>query len=1157
MKTLWNDKWLFTEQELQGVNFSLENTPKASWSAITLPHDWLIFNSAALYRDSEGWYKKTFTVTEKELAQVNVLEFDGIYLNCQIYLNGKLIKIWKNGYTNFSVNLNANLRIGENELFVRVIHQAPNSRWYSGAGIYRNVWWHSLPAIYCAPHEWYASEILLDEAKQEWKLELDVLLTNAQARSEKITITQELFFQNKRILVKENQFEITEKETQVKASMVTLLNDVKLWSPETPNLYNLRVKIISQDGCQILEEKIGFKYIHLTTDRGMEINGHHLKIQGVCQHHDLGALGSAFNKAALVRQFKTLKAMGVNAIRTSHNPAATEFIELADEMGFLVQSEFTDVWKHPKTTYDYAQYFDEWVDEDVKNWVRRDRNHPCVFMWSIGNEIYDTHGRDDGLATMERLKKLVETYDPKGNAVITFGSNYLLWENTQKVADHLKIVGYNYGESMYEDHHQKFPDWVIYGSETGSVVQSRGIYHFPFAQSILADDDEQCSSLGNSTTSWGAKSVEQCIIKDRDLPFSLGQFVWTGTDYIGEPTPYHTKNSYFGQVDTAGFAKDSYYVFQAAWTDYKKAPMIHLFPYWDFSNGQKIDLRLCSNAPEVELFYNGVSLGRRKNDVYHGEKIIHDWQIPYQVGTLKAVGYDENNTVIAEDEVSSFGDVTQLKISADKTNISGDGVDLVFLEINGLDAAGRNVENANNEIVVSVAGSGQLVGLDNGDSTDYRSYKGHTKRLFSGKLIAMVAATAPSGQIEITVMSPEVKAAQIIISVDEKVGATEQGQFTSEKVAGLDQEVEKGEAVHNIPIRKIALTPAVSTRVLNKEMTKVQLLATVYPKDADSQALEWRLTDEKGIDSDLAELIVEGQTATIKAKSNGTVYVRCGCHNGKEALDLYTQLDFAIEGLQEAYLNPYEFISGGRYTRSNLPMTNGNERGVATLRGEESWVTYDQVNFGTQGAREITLSLFPLEANPFEIEVWQGYPDESGSVLMGKVFYDLGSIWNTYQEVTCTLNQLFKGIQTITFVLRQKVHIKGFSFVPETRAFTPIQVVDNDYIYGDQYQLLPDKIAGIGNNVILGFANFDFGNESVDGISILGNAPTTKNSIQLKISEGEQTEVFLLDFEQSAEVQAKEFALPTFSGKKKLEFVFLPGANFNFVSFQMLHTVKG
>ena len=369
-------------------------------------------------------------------------------------------------------------------------------------------------------------------------------------------------------------------------------------------------------------------------DKGLILNGRKIKLFGVCEHHDLGALGSAFNKEALRRRFKILKDMGVNAIRTFHNMPDPQFMDLADEMGFLIASEAFDMWERSKTTYDYARFFKEWSHKDVMSWITRNRNHPSLLMWSIGNEIYYTHADVRGQEITKMLMEYVKEFDPNENAKVTIGSNFMPWENAKKCVDIVKIAGYNYSEKYYEEHHEKHhekhKDWIIYGSEAASVVQSRGIYHFPFEKSILADDDEQCSVLGNSTTSWGAKSPERCITDDRYAEFSLGQFIWTGFDYIGEPTPYHTKNSYFGQIDTATFKKDSYYIYQSEWTDYRKKPMIHILPYWDFSENQIVDVRVCSNAPKIELKLNGKVIGKYNIDHKKGKDLVGWWKIPYK-----------------------------------------------------------------------------------------------------------------------------------------------------------------------------------------------------------------------------------------------------------------------------------------------------------------------------------------------------------------------------------------------------------------------------------------------------------------------------------------------------------------------------------------------
>ena len=438
-------------------------------------------------------------------------------------------------------------------------------------------------------------------------------------------------------------------------------------------------------------------------------------------------------------------------------------MELSDELGMLIVSEAFDMWERKKTTYDYARFFPQWASHDVASWVRRDRNHPSLIMWSIGNEIYDTHADERGQVITRELMEMVLEHDFLGNAAITIGSNYMPWENARKCADIVKLAGYNYAEKYYDKHHLEHPDWIIYGSETSSTVQSRGIYHFPLSQSVLSDDDEQCSSLGNSSTSWGAKSTEKCIIDDRNASYSPGQFIWSGFDYIGEPTPYHTKNSYFGQLDTAGFKKDSFYIYQAEWTSYVDAPMVHIFPYWDFSDGQLIDVRVCSNAPFIELFFNNISQGKFHIDHENGDQLLGEWQLSYKEGTLRAVAYDENGFILAEDVKSSFKDAKTLVLTPDKYTISADGKELVFVEISAIDKDGIPVENANNRVTISINGPGCLIGLDNGDSTDYDQYKGTDRRMFSGKLLAVIAATFEEGDIIIKAESESLKTAVLTL----------------------------------------------------------------------------------------------------------------------------------------------------------------------------------------------------------------------------------------------------------------------------------------------------------------------------------------------------------------------------------------------------------
>ncbi len=668
-----------------------------------------------------------------------------------------------------------------------------------------------------------------------WEIEIDTELS----LHDNLELTHSILYQDKvvafgreKLKMDENSHLINRQKLFVKAPL--------LWSPEEPNLYQLRTKLQIDDlVIESISQNLGFKNVVLDPKRGFILNGTKMKLNGVCEHHDLGALGAAFNKSALARRFKILKDMGVNAIRTAHNMPAKEFMDLADEMGMLVISEAFDMWELPKTKYDYARFFKEWAYRDVRSWVKRDRNHPSLIMWSIGNEIYDTHAGKRGQEITKMLRDYVLEHDPRGNGAVTIGSNYMPWEGAQKCADLVKVAGYNYSEKNYHEHHERYTDWIIYGSETGSVVQSRGVYHFPYEESLLSDEDEQCSALGNSSTSWGARSTEACIIADRDAPFSLGTFVWTGFDYLGEPTPYHTKNSYFGQIDTATFTKDSYYVYQGAWTDYKVKPMVHILPYWDFNEGQKIDVRVCSNAPMIELKLNDETIGTHQIDHRQGSQLVGWWKLPYKPGELKAIAYDETGRIIATHIRRSFGDAVRIRLKADKERLFANGTDLIFVEISMEDAEGNPVENASNRVRVNVSGAGRLIGLDNGDSTDFDQYKGLSKRLFSGKLMAIVGAKIEPGNIYIDVSSRGLESAHMLLKAE-----------SAHPIPGISALTENREMpcitgkLDEIPVRKIEIVSD-DGLLFDEQKRKIKVRALLHPANTSYPHVEWAIVNER------------------------------------------------------------------------------------------------------------------------------------------------------------------------------------------------------------------------------------------------------------------------------------------------------------------------
>lgn len=1046
---LLNDNWKFAKGN------------PTNFHPVKLPHDWLISDVDNLYENGTGWYQRELDTSFLKEEQRLFLHFDGVYMDSTLYVNDCYVGEWKYGYTAFEFDITDYLKQDKkNTLLLKVNYVSPNARWYTGAGIYREVVLKVKNACHFVSDGIY---ITTYKKNDKWYYEVDV------------------------------EVETGGKAFELRHTLLDAEDEIEAWDIDNPRLYILRSELIVDGLVADTEDtRFGFRSIQYTTDQGFFLNGRNIKLNGVCLHHDLGALGAAVHKDAIRRQLTLFQEMGVNAIRTAHNPPAKVFMELADEMGFLVMSELLDMWQKPKNTYDYARFFNEWVERDVASWIRRDRNHPSIIMWSVGNEIYDTHAdAETGGKILKYLMDLVKKHDPKEHAPATLCSNYMPWENTQKCADIVKLMGYNYAEPLYAAHHEAHPDWIIYGSETCSTVQSRGIYHFPLSKSILADDDLQCSALGNSSTSWGAKSVEACIKIDRDIPYSLGQFIWSGQDYIGEPTPYHTKNSYLGHIDTAGFPKDSYYLFQAAWTNYKKAPMVHLFPYWDFSPGQRIDVRVCSNAPKIELFYNDNSLGLREL----GDDFVSDWQIPYAPGTLRAVAYDEQSAVIAEECVKSFGDVADLKLHHQVVG------ELVFVTITAVDKEGHQVENANCRVTVTVEG-GTLLGMDNGDSTDYDQYQTNSRRLFSGKLLAIVKSTDGG--------TPQVTAA-------------------------IDS--------NDTPIRKIELT-----------VNHYEIAAKIYPSNATYDDLQWRLTDAAGIDSPLGSLTVseDGKSAVLIPKGDGEVYVRCATKNGREHVSLISQITIEITGMGKPFLDPYSFVSGGLYNCSNVELTNGNERGIATLRNGESYVGFKDLDFGDYGSDEITLPLFPLDKDPFTFEIWEGMPSENGRRL-STVTYDKGSIWNTYQEATYKLPHRLQGVTTLCFVFRQKVHIKGFWFTKYQKAYQRLAATESDIIYGDSFIIRDEAVESIGNNVSLIYKNMDFGTNGTDKVALSWRSKISKNSIQFVFADDkdeirQMIEVTNTDGYSNAVFQLNERMM----GNKTVSLIFLPGCDIDiqWIQFQ-------
>jgi len=1135
-QVLFNDGWTFAKTGLDA-----EDWLGLAFGPVDLPHDWLIWNTRNLYENGIGWYRKTFRWRKD--GRRALIRFDGVYQDSTVYVNGVPVGEWKYGYSSFEHEMTDALVDGENEIVVKVVHQSPNSRWYSGAGIYRNVWLKTRGASWIETDGVYVAIRRQPDGRWLVGIDTEVSLESAAVLSHAIA--------HRGRVVAETSRRVEAGRSVVSRELI--VGDPELWHPDEPNLYTLVTELRPADASsgagpyERAVQRIGFRHIVMDPDEGLVVNGAKMKLNGVCEHHDLGALGAAFNQTALRRRLLLLKEMGVNAIRTAHNMPAPELMDLADEMGFFVVSEAFDMWERPKTPYDYARFFREWAAKDVWSWVRRDRNHPSLLMWSIGNEIYDTHADEKrGQELTRLLAGYVREHDPKGNAPVTIGSNYMPWPNAQKCAELVDVVGYNYGEKLYHKHHAEHPDWIIYGSETGSIVQSRGIYRFPYEASVLADDDEQCSALGNSTTSWGAKSPEACIIAERDAPFSLGQFLWTGFDYIGEPTPYHTKNSYFGQLDTATFPKDAYYIYQAAWTDRRKRPVLHLFPYWDFNPGQLIDVRAATNAPRVELRLNGRSLGAQELDHARGTKLVAWWKVPYEPGVLEAIAYDEDGNVIATAKRRSFGDPRRIRLRADKTMLVADGTDLAFVEIGMEDADGNPVENAVNRVRVDVTGAGRLVGLDNGDSTDYDPYKGVSRRLFSGKLMAIVAAGLEPGPVRVVVTSPGLEPAMLEIGAVAPAGGAPAG--VSARMANREMPVETGRE-DEVPVRKIELVSAAG-RLFDPSRREIVVEARLHPADATYRDVEWRVVNDAGIDSNLAKIEADGLVAKVTALGDGSFRLRCMSRNGTDKIRLISSLEFRAEGLGTAYKAPYGFIAGGLYDEAVGEAGNGNERGVATARDGKTVVCWRGIDFGPVGSDTITIPIFALTSEPYALQIWEGMPGEERAELLADVVYCKPTRWNVYQEETYKLSRVLKGVTSISIVTHAKMHIKGFSFMRRNRAFERNDAASCDHVYGDAFRGAGGAVEEIGNNVSLVFGGMDFGAEGASRIVVCGRSPIDRNTIHIRFAGPDGEQVQAIEFTASDGYEERVFELEPVTGTRDVTFVFLPGSRFDFGWFR-------
>lgn len=754
----------------------------APWRSLNLPHDWSIElpfdstsptgNGGGALRGGIGWYRKTFTMPAAAKSKHIFIDFDGVYMNSEVFINGHSLGVRPNGYISFRYELTSYLKYGneKNIIAVKVSNDPqPNSRWYSGSGIYRNVWLVTTNDVFIDHWGTHITTPIVND--NEAKVTLNTSINNAPISSQNISITTIIYDAANKEIVKQSDNNFIKDENMFSQTFNVAQPD--LWSIENPYLYKA-VTTINQ-GTKTVDEystTFGIRYFNFDVDNGFTLNGKPLKIIGVCDHHDLGCLGTAVNTRALQRQLEILKGMGINGIRTSHNPPAPELLDLCDKMGFIVMDEAFDMWKKQKNPYDYHLYWDEWHKKDLQDQVMRDRNHPSVFIWSIGNEIPEQWGGKNGEDTSGRsiareLASIIHSLDT--TRPITSALNSPRPGNEIYESGALDLVGFNYNQRAYKDFPKNFPGKKFIATETVSAIATRGHYDMP-SDSIrrwpsrgkgalkFGNPDLTCSDYDNCSVPWGS-TQEETLKELLKYDFASGMFIWTGFDYIGEPTPYPfpARSSYFGIVDLAGFPKDTYYLYQSLFTN---KDVLHIFPHWNWKPGQTIDVWAYYNhADEVELFLNGKSLGIKKKT---GDDMHVMWRTIYEPGTLKAVSRKDGKVVLTK-EIKTAGAPAKIILTADRSSIKADGKDLSFVTVTVVDKDGNMVPDAANLVKFNISGNGFIAGTDNGCETDLTSFKSTERKAFNGLALAVLQSNGKAGNIKLTATSDGLSYANIDI----------------------------------------------------------------------------------------------------------------------------------------------------------------------------------------------------------------------------------------------------------------------------------------------------------------------------------------------------------------------------------------------------------
>ena len=799
--------WKFTREDSE--LFAQTDYDDTDWQTVRIPHDWAIYGPFSINNDKQnvaitqdgqkeamehagrtgglpfvgpGWYRLEFDAPEYTAGKSCRLIFDGAMSNADVYINGQHAAFWPYGYNSFIVDATPYMKAGEpNQLAVRLENYNESSRWYPGAGLYRNV--HLVVTKDAYIPDWgtyvYTRELKDNYAWVESAVEF-VVPDGKEFRN--YTIINEIFDPQGKQVTQHSETGSAYDGNVFRDEV--LVWEPQLWTPDTPYLYTLKTRVY--EGKTLIDEvetKFGIRTIELRPDEGFFLNGERTVFRGVCNHHDLGPLGAIANEAGIRRQVRMLKDMGCNAIRTSHNMPAPELVRICDEMGMMLMAETFDCWVTPKVRNGYNLYFEEWAEKDLVNLIRHYRNSPAVVMWCVGNEVPDQWPGDKGSKIALWLQQICHREDP--TRPVTMGMDQPGTVINNNVAAVFDVPGFNYRPHWYQENYRKLPQRLILGSETASTVSSRGVYKFPVERRSMAKyPDHQSSSYDVEHCDW-SNLPEDDFVQHEDLPYCMGEFVWTGFDYLGEPTPYYTDwpshSSLFGIIDLAGLPKDRYYLYRSHWN--KNEETLHILPHWNWEGreGEVTPVFVYTNYPSAELFINGKSQGRRTKDL---SVTVHNsadslsiatfkrqqryrlmWMdTVYEPGTVKVVAYDADGNIAAQKEIHTAGKPYSIELEADRTAIKADGKDLSFITVKVVDKDGNLCPTAANEIVFKVKGAGSYCAGANGDPVSLESFQEPHMKVFSGMMTAIVSSSEEPGEIVLEASSKGLKKGVIVIN---------------------------------------------------------------------------------------------------------------------------------------------------------------------------------------------------------------------------------------------------------------------------------------------------------------------------------------------------------------------------------------------------------